>query len=120
MEILTDMPQLDDRTTVTALLEMLETEKESCVRQQIVLILGFMRSSRFQMEEVKDILLSSYQRHPELAEKAIILEVMSNLGTEESVQFMHRVFAETEKSDQERLLIATELFKMIPRISTEP
>ena len=51
MEIVTEVAQLDDAETIHMLLQWLRQEKDSGVRQQIVLMLGYMRSTEKQLAE---------------------------------------------------------------------
>ena len=68
MEILTEMPQLDDALTVRAMLDLLQSEGDSGVRQQIVLLLGFMRMTRLELKKVSQSLLVAYEKSGELGE----------------------------------------------------
>lgn len=119
MEIVTEMPQLDDAQTVRALLTMLHQESDSGVRQQIVLILGFMRATAFQMKEVGEALQLAYTHASPMEERRRILEVVSNLPTTESVRWISAAFAANERSPEERLAAAAGLFKLAPRVAIE-
>ena len=120
MEIITEMPQLDDALTIGAMLDLLQREGNSGVRQQIVLMLGFMRTTRLEIKKVSQSLLAAYGKAGEPEERARIIEVISNLPTPESVRFIATVFGRTERAPEERIGAAEGLFKLAPRVAVEP
>src|SRR5207249_3054215 len=61
MEIITEMPQLDDAATVDLMLELLRREQNSKVREQIVLMMGFMRTTHLESGKVVCALVAEYQ-----------------------------------------------------------
>jgi len=118
MEIITEMPQLDDALTIRFLLDLLEHEEDSKVRQQIVLMLGFMRTTHFQMGEVTRVLAQQYRKSQDEEERARTVEVMSNLPHPEAARFIGVAFS-GGTNEAEKLRVAAGLFKLAPRIAVE-
>jgi hypothetical protein len=120
MEIVTEMPQLDDALTVHQMLKLLQREEESGVRQQIVLILGFMRTTVREIGAVAEGLNAVYQRGTNSDERTRIVEVLANLPTPESAAFIHAAFVAAGQSPFERIELAAGLFKLAPRVAIDP
>jgi hypothetical protein len=119
MEILTEMSQLDDLMTLAAMLDLLPEETDSRVRQQIFLLVGFMRSSPTETGMVTDAALASYRSATDASERDCILEVISNLPAPESVACVHRLFGLTTRAPGERMSVARAALKLSPRIAIE-
>jgi hypothetical protein len=112
MEIVTEMAQLDEPDTVREMLEFLASEPDSGVRQQIVLIAGYMRSTLAEMPALNEALANEYRHCGNEEERARILEVQSTLPTAHSVVFLRAAFTANDATPQERALAAQGLFQL--------
>jgi hypothetical protein len=112
MEIITEMAQLDEPDTIREMLEFLASEQDSSVRQQIVLIAGYMRSTLGQMDAVNEALANEYRHCANDEERLRILEVQSTLPTAHSVEFLRAAFTASNASPQERSQAAQGLFQL--------
>jgi hypothetical protein len=120
MEVVTEMSRLDDALTIHTMLDMLRQEQDSGVRQQLILILGFMRATGTELKAVREALLAAHQRAPGFDERARMIEVLSNIASPESAAFATAVFAASEGSPEERICAAQALFKLATRVAVEP
>jgi hypothetical protein len=119
-EIVTEMVQLDDPQTIKAMTELLSAEKDSSVRQQLILILGYMRATVPELSKVSPVMMTDFQQTNDLEERRRILEVMSNLPANESVKFMQAAFTAADASAEDRFNAAEGLFKLSPRVAVDP
>ncbi|MGI8964496.1 MAG: hypothetical protein ACR2H1_00220 [Limisphaerales bacterium] len=119
-EIITEMVQLDDPLTIKLMTALLPDEKHPGVRQQIVLILGYMSSTVPEIANVSATVLKEYQQVSDTEERARILEIISNLPTEESVKFMQTAFFANNATAEDRFNAAGGLFKLAPRVKIAP
>ena len=115
-EIITEMVQLDDAKTLEAMMGVFDSEPHGGVREQIILIIGYMRATAPEMAKVSKLLTRAYERRFSAAERSRILEVVSNLPTPESVAFMKKAITMSGASAQERSEAAQGLFKLAPRV----
>ncbi|MDB6122533.1 MAG: hypothetical protein JWQ71_1526 [Pedosphaera sp.] len=118
-EIVTEMVQLDDPQTIKIMTDLLSAEKDSSVRQQLILILGYMRATVPVIDTVSPVMMADYQRATDMEERQRILEVMSNLPTGESVKFMEMAFTAIGASAEDRFNAAEGLFKLAPRAAVD-
>src|SRR5207237_660371 len=99
--------------------KLLGREENSKVRQQIVLMLGFMRTTHSQIGEVTRVLAEQYGKRPAVEERARTIQVMSNLPYPETARFLATAFS-TGKNEEERLWAAAVLFKLASRVAVDP
>ena len=85
MEILTEMSRLDQPHTVAQLLKMLASELDSRVREQIILLLGYMRSTDAGMPHVCRGLQGDFRKSNNERERLRILDVASRMPCPETV-----------------------------------
>lgn len=119
-EIITEMVQLDDALTVKTMVDLWHKEQHPGVREQIVLILGYMRSTIPEMATVSPAMMRAFHETTYPQERTRILEVMSNLPTRESVQFMQSTFTWAGASAEDRFNAAEGLFKLAHRVAVAP
>jgi hypothetical protein len=114
-EIITEMVQLDDGKTIDTMIGLFNAESHPDVRNQIILIWGFMQATTKDMSKVCAELMKAYDRGA-APERARILDIVSNLPTKESVSFMKTAFTSPKASAEDRFNAAGGLFKLAPRI----
>lgn len=115
-EIITEMVQLDDERTIDTMISLFDRESHPGVREQVILILGYMRATNTNMTKVCAKLMSAYDHGADNALRARILEVVSNLPKPEAVAFMKTAFTSPTASAEDRFHAAEGLFKLAPRI----
>ena len=118
-EVITEMTQLDDALTLDTMLGLFESESHPAVRDQIILIVGYMRSTDADMPKVCEKLMSAYDRHAGPAERARMLDIISNIPAAESVAFMRTAFTSPRSSAEDRFNAAAGLFKLSPRMAVD-
>jgi len=117
MELITELSRMDDARTVSALLEMLSAEKEPRVREQVILILGFLASTPGQISHLTAAMASIYGRADE-RERLRMLDVISNLPAAESAQWVASMWR-TAASAVERSAAADAVLKLAPRMTVD-
>ncbi|MEP6663679.1 MAG: hypothetical protein ABJC04_08440 [Verrucomicrobiota bacterium] len=121
-EVITEMVQLDDAPTIKLMTDFLNSETSAEVREQIVLILGFMKSSRADMPLVSSSVMAAYEQSEDARERETILKVMPNLETPESVQFLKKAFDSAPLSTDDRYNAVNGLFQLArsEKITVDP
>ena len=117
-EIITEMVQLDDGKTIDTMVGLFSAEPHPAVRDQIILIWGYMRATAKDMPKVCAELMKAYDRGAP-PERARILDIVSNLPMKESIQFMKTAFNSPKASAEDRFNAAEGLFKLAPRVEVE-
>lgn len=116
-EIVTEMVQLDDAQTLDAMLTLLQSETHAGVRDQIVLIVGFMGATNKEMPKVCRTFASAFDRGDcSAAERERVLGVLSNVPGADAVEFMRRAFTSPRATANDRFAAAEGLFKLAPRV----
>jgi hypothetical protein len=82
------MSRLDQSGTITAMLRMLAWEQDPRVREQAIVLVGYMRSTSAQIEPVCAALLKAFQASTNENERMRILEITSNLPCPETVKLI--------------------------------
>lgn len=85
MEILTEMSRLDLPHTVALMLKILANEQDVRVREQIILLLGYMRSTDAGMTHVCRALQEVFRKSSNERERLRILDVASKMPCPETV-----------------------------------
>lgn len=85
MEILTEMSRLDQPHTVALMLKMLAGEQDARVREQIILLLGYMRSTDAGMAHVCQAFQEAFRKSSNERERLRIFDVASRLPCPETV-----------------------------------
>jgi hypothetical protein len=111
-EIVTEMVQLDDPLTLKAMMGLLPGEAHPGVREQLLLMLGYLRSAVPEIATLSPMMASAYRESVDPAERARILDVMSNLPTSESMQLLHTAFSDASASFEDRFHAAEGFFKL--------
>jgi hypothetical protein len=91
MEILTEMSRLDQTGTVGQMLEMLAREEDSKVREQAIVLLGYMRSTLGEIESVCRVVQKVFRASDSERERLRILDVMSNMPCPDTVQLVRDI-----------------------------
>ncbi|MEA2709065.1 MAG: hypothetical protein QOF78_1666 [Phycisphaerales bacterium] len=99
MERLTELSRMDDRETVNRLLFLLSDEKDARIREQAIVLIGFMRSTPGEMKRVCDGLLKNFQRSGDPRERRRTIEIVGNIPATESREFLKAVRA-TARGDE--------------------
>ena len=84
MELLTELSRGDDAEMVRAMLELLAAEKEPRVREQAIVLLGYLRSSPGEMKRVGEALLTNFRRSTDERERLRTIETVGNFATVDS------------------------------------
>ncbi|MEY2428898.1 MAG: hypothetical protein QOJ40_1783 [Verrucomicrobiota bacterium] len=79
MELITELSRVDQPQTVRQLLRLLTDEKEARVREQIIVIVGFMGATQTELKSVRVELNENLGRSPDERERSRTLEVLSNI-----------------------------------------
>jgi hypothetical protein len=91
MEILTEMSRLDQPATVAMMLQAIGREKDSRVREQAIVLIGYMRSTASQIEPVCRVMQKVFGDSDSQRERLRILEVMSNVPCRETIQLVRDI-----------------------------
>lgn len=118
-EIVTEMVQLDDADTLDTMLGLFDAESHAGVRDQIILIVGYLRATAQDMPKVCAKLMSAYDRGNDAHERARILDIVSNIPAAESVECMRKAFTSPWASTEDRANAAAGLFKLAPRVEVD-
>ena len=86
MELLTELSRMDDSAAIAAMLKLLEDEPDARVREQAIVLIGYMRATADEMKRVCDALLKDFQRSEDERERLRTIEVAGNLGTADARQ----------------------------------
>ena len=111
MELVSETCSLDDRATVAQLVQWLHSEKDSRVREQIIVILGYLGATPREMKEVTKILRINYHRYPEERERSRTLEIVSNLPMTESGEMLTALWREVPHDAEDKIAIAEAILK---------
>jgi hypothetical protein len=116
-EIITEMVQLDDAATLDAMMSLFEGEPHAGVRDQIVLIVGYLSATNQQMPRVCRMFGSAFDRgDSNLAERQRVLDILSNIPSKDAVAFMKMAFTSPRATAEDRFAAAEGLFKLAPRV----
>jgi hypothetical protein len=118
-EIITEMVQLDDAQTLDTMMGLFNGETHPGVRDQIILILGYMRATTADMPKVCRMLASAYDRDADPAERARMVDILSNVPAADAVAFMQTAFTSPRATADDRSAAAEGLFKLAPRIAVD-
>jgi hypothetical protein len=91
MELLTEMSRIDRPGTVAAMLKMAAGESDSRVREQAIVLVGYMRSTDAYMEPVCRAFGKLFANSKSERERVRILDVVSNVPCGESVGLLREV-----------------------------
>lgn len=91
MAILTEMVRADREDTVELMLQFLAREEVSRVREQAIVLIGYMRSTDKLIEPVCAAMQSAFLKTDSEWERVRILDVMSNLPAPETVKLMGKI-----------------------------
>ncbi len=117
MELLTELSRMDAAQTVSVMLQLLGGEKEPRVREQALVLLGFMACTTREMSRVSAALAKSYPEADE-QEKHRMLDVVSNIPTPESAQWVLARWR-AGGSQSERLAAGDAILKLAPRVKMD-
>lgn len=116
-EIVTEMVQLDDAQTLDAMMSLFEGETHPGVRDQIVLIVGYLSATNKDMPKICRMFASAFDRgDSSLAERTRVLDVLSNIPSKDAVEFMRMAFTSPRATANNRFAAAEGLFKLAPRV----
>jgi hypothetical protein len=116
MELLTEMSRIDRPATVAKMLELAGGERDSRVREQAVVLVGFMRSAELPLEPVCQRMHELFVASDSPREKLRIVEVASNIPRPESVQLVRRL-ASTVGDRQEDFELQTAVADAVLKLS---
>jgi hypothetical protein len=108
-ELITEISRVDEPETIRQLLKLLAEEKEARVREQIIVMIGFMAATQAEMKSVRAEFLENYSRSNDERERLRTIEIVSNIPVAESLKFIEAVKKLPPRSDEEPSAIATAL-----------
>jgi hypothetical protein len=120
MEVLTAMSRVESSAMTDLLIDLLNKEQDSLVRQQTIIVLGFMRSTDERMKQTCDAFAATYRRTADPAERSRIVEVASNTAAPETIALLRELRADAAKTPAERLELAEGIYKLAPRTDVDP
>jgi hypothetical protein len=120
MERITELSRMDDPATVDALLALLAKETEPRVREQIIVVIGFMRTTPREMTKGGPAMLACFGRSKDTRERLRMLDVMSNIPAAEAVEFVVRVRRTLARDQAEHSATTDAMLKLIPRMKIDP
>jgi hypothetical protein len=118
-EIITEMVQLDDAQTLGTMLGLFNGESHPGVRDQIILIAGYMSASKGEIAKVCQTFASAYDRDAEPAERVRMLDILSNIPAAECVSFVSDAYTSPRATADDRFAAAEGLFKLAPRVKVD-
>ncbi|MEX0676044.1 MAG: hypothetical protein WD063_03145 [Pirellulales bacterium] len=116
MELLTEMSRIDRPATVTKMLEMATRERDLRVREQAIVLVGFMRSAESRIEAVCQRMQEMFAASDSMREKLRILDVMSNIPRPETVELVRRL-ASTVGESQDKFELHTAVADAVLKLS---
>lgn len=93
MELLTELSRMDDAQTVRGMLDVLAAEKDVRVREQAIVLIGYMRATPGEMKRVSAGLLKNFRRSQDQRERLRTIEMVGNFPSAESLEFLGSVRA---------------------------
>jgi hypothetical protein len=119
IELLTQLSSMDDAATVRALLDIIARDADARVREQAIVLIGYMAATPGEMNQVCDGLLKNFQRSDDARERLRTIEIVGNIPSEESKQFLNLARGVTSspgaKSPEEFKAIEEALARMAQR-----
>jgi len=117
MELLTEMSRIDRPATVVKMIEMATRERDSRVREQAIVLVGFMRSSESHMEVVCQGMQEIFAASESQREKLRILDAISNIPRPETVELIRRLVS-TAGESQDEVELQTAVADAVLKLST--
>jgi hypothetical protein len=111
MELVTEVCSLDDKATVERLIQWLYSERDSRVREQIIVILGYLGTTPAEIKEVTKVLRIDYNHHKEQRERLRILEIVSNLPTAESAEMLAGLWRQAPADGEDKIALAETILR---------
>jgi hypothetical protein len=122
MEVLTEMSRADDSQTIADFLELLAKERDAKVREQVILLLPFMRSTATDMKRVCYALLNEFRRGGDERERLRIIDAAAIVPARESVILLReiaKVLRPGEPDANLRFGVADAVFQLMPRMKVD-
>jgi hypothetical protein len=122
MELLTEMARIDRPDTVAAMLKLAGSEPDARVREQAIVLVGYMRSTDKQIEPVCQALAKLFQATDNERERLRILDVVSTLPYPPSIEFVRGVLptlGPPEKDVELRFAAADAVLKLSLQTSVD-
>jgi hypothetical protein len=120
LEMLTELSRYDEPPTVEAMLELLADERDPRVREQAIVLVGFMRSTPQEMAQVAKTFADAYQRSDDPRERQRLLEIASNIPSPQSVAFLGRLVESPARSQDDLYAAIEGLLRLVPRAAVSP
>ena len=122
MEILTEMSRVDSAQTIGDMLGALDKEQAPRVREQIILLLPYMRSTAANMKVVGEALLQDFRRSKVERERLRIIEAAAIIPTHESVLLVReiaRTLSPTDPDVELHFAVADTVHRLMPRMKAD-
>jgi hypothetical protein len=99
MELLTAMSRLDESETIQSMLKLLPGETDARVREQIIVLAGFMRSAQDCIAAVCDSFGSEFERSDSARARRRVIEVASNIPAQETLSLIETLSSPAAEPD---------------------
>jgi hypothetical protein len=122
MEVLTEMSRVDDAQTITDMLELLAKEQNGRVREQVILLLPYMRSTAADVKRVCDGLLKDFRRSSDKQERLRIIDAAAIIPARESVDLLReivKILRPGEEDVELRFGAADGVFRLMLRMKVD-
>ena len=118
IELLTELSRYDVPAMIDLLITTLDRENDPLVREQAIILLGFMRSTNDKLDECLAAFAKRFRGSQNPAERLRIIEVASSVPSLKSVNLISSLRGSTTDRS-ERFAMAEAIFRLSPRVKVD-
>jgi hypothetical protein len=120
MELLTELARIDESATLAAMKKTLSDDPDARVREQAIILVGYLRSTAQEMGPTFAALKENYTRSRDDDERRRTIDVVSSIPAEESVAFVRDVRNAAKPASEDRLAADGGLFLLASQMKVDP